>query len=225
MNNKVQQKDRLELTLVQDYAHQFTAMGSMCPCSRCQGISYLYNLRKFADNALREKYSPMCEYIAYEHTDKVTGKVTIKKMHDRHSCLNADRDPKKPVTNYCLERRHLMDTWTVYLAGYDLEAFAWRRIADSKLNRKQNDNDTRPFYTIEGDDIVKTVTDSETGEVTRTSKTIQYYVKNKMKELTQVVERITNPNNGYSQYLKDYSTQSPDWESVSQFEILKATSK
>lgn len=224
MNNKVQQKDKLELTLVQDYAHQFTAMGSMCPCSRCQSISYLYVLKKAAKNALMEKYSGMCKLVAYNERDKVTDKVTVKYHHDRSECLKADRDPKNPVTNYCLEFRHFDSTWTVYLADYDLEAYAWRKIADSKLNRKNND-DTRPFYTIEGDDIVKTVIDTETGQVTRTSKSIQYHVKNKMRNILERVDNITNPLNQYSQYLKDYSTQTSDWEVTSPFEILKATLK
>lgn len=218
MNNKEKQKENLEMTLVQDYSHSYTAMGGMCPCKRCQTISYLYTLRKVAKSELLDKYSDRCLTVTYIETTRVNNKLveSVQKEHDSKDCRFT------PGTA-CSELRHFNDTWFVYLANYDIEAFAWRRIADNKLNR-----DSKPgkaTFELIGSEIVMTKIDKETGQEYSTTKSIEYWVDKEIKIINSRLSRLLASDNEDSVYFKSYSTQSDKWVVTSPFAKLLVTLK
>lgn len=204
------------MTLVHDYSHSFTAMGGMCPCKRCQSISYLYTLRKVAKSELLNKYSDRCLTVTYIHTNRETLEESVKTDHNRRECQSV------PGTA-CSESRHFMDSWFVYLANYDIEAFAWRRIADSKLNRDSKPG--RATYELIGSEIVMTKTDKETGQEYSTTKSIESYVEKEIKIIKSKLSSLLGSENEDSVYLKSYSTQTSDWEVTSPFATLAVTFK
>lgn len=218
MNNKVQQKENLEMTLVQDYSHSYIAMGGMCPCKRCQTISYLFTLRKVAKSELLNKYSDRCLKVTYLETNSVNGKLveSVKTEHNKKDCRFA------PGTA-CSELRHFKNSWFVYLANHDIEAFAWRRIADDKLNRDSKPG--RATYELVGSEIVMTKIDKETGQEYTTTKSIESYVAKEIKIITSKLSRLLASDNEDSVYLKSYSTQSDKWVVTSPFAKLLVTLK
>lgn len=117
-HTKVQQKEQIEITLHKDDSHTFE---TRCFCSRCDRISMLYTLRKVDKAHFQEKYANTCLF------DKVEDNGIVKEVHS-NECSDTDG-------TYCSEWKVARNSWQIFIAKADIEAFAWRRYQDAKLNR------------------------------------------------------------------------------------------
>ena len=200
------------LIFMSDYKHDPLARGNGCFCDRCETISYHYKLRKMERARLEEKHSDSCIYLDYIETRIVDGKPTEVPLrsHEREACV------RTPQT-FCSEWEIAQNAWTIFLAELDIEAFAWRKLVDSKL---QSSN-----YTIDGLNVLHEYEQQikKNGEGVGTKTVSKTYKLHDLldSEIERLRRKVSNLRK--DRYYSNYSVGKVDY--VSPFADLVAVAK
>ena len=190
------------LIFMSDYKHDPVARGNGCFCDRCENISFHYKLRKTERARLEEKYIDSCIYLEYVEKQIVNGKpVDVpNRSHEKEEC-------RRTPGTFCSEWDVAQNAWTLFLARLDIEAFAWRRLVDSKL---QSSN-----YTIDGLDVLHEYEqDIKKNDKVVGSRTITktYNLRTLLeKEIERLNRKVTNLRK--DRFYSDYSIGQVDYKS------------
>lgn len=114
-HTKVQNKEANEMLNDLTGEHVYD---TFCFCKRCDSIAGLYKVRQNNLDAIVEKYKGTCVMKENEFGEMV---------HDSETCRDA-------VQTLCSEKRHYFNSWLLFLINFDIEAFAWKRIAGRVRN-------------------------------------------------------------------------------------------
>ena len=171
-HTKVQNKETNEMLNDLTGGH---VCDTVCFCKRCDSIAGLYKIRQNNLDAIVEKYKGTCVM-----KENQFGEME----HDSDACRDA-------VQTLCSEKRHYFNSWLLFLINFDIEAFAWKRLAARV-------NNNRLLLDLSNEQACKTEVASE------------------VQKLYSLRDKLAN-----SPYLRTHSNQSIDYVETSPFSALK----
>lgn len=171
-NTKVQNKEATEMLNDLTGGHVYD---TMCFCKRCDSIAGLYKIRQNNLDAIVEKYKGTC----------------VMKENQFGELEHNSKKCKEATQTLCSEKRQYFNSWLLFLINYDIEAFAWKRIAARVRNNK----------------LLLDMTDVNACKAE---------VASEVQILWDLREKLNN-----SPYLRTHSIQSEDYVEVSPFSALK----
>lgn len=171
-HTKVQNRENKEMNNALRGDHSYE---TQCFCKRCDSIAGLYKIRQNNLDVIVEKYKDTCVMKENQFGELV---------HDSDACRDS-------VQTLCSEKRQYFNSWLLFLINYDVEAFAWKRLASRIANNK---------LMIDMSDIEE----------------CERAVGREVAKLHDLRDALNQ-----SPYLKSYSKQSIDYVETSPFSALK----